>query len=204
MVRFNVSISSILGYAYFRYELTASDYNPSIDDEIDISCKVTSVFGNNVVGKTVTLYQNGVGVSSATTDANGVATWEDIQMSDWGLQDFSVEEAHCSVEVGGWRYLNGNATSTWALLRNKDYAKLVFRSYHPASNVTTSWVQIGSSGMASAVLPYDYNVGLGFVNTATYYVRVNPSNGNVQIRCGSGTIDKSNDFHLDMLWAINE
>lgn len=204
MVRFNVSISSILGYAYYRYELTASDYNPHIDDTIDITCKVTNVFGNNVSGKSVTLYQNGVGVSSETTDENGIATWEDVQMSDWGLQDFNVEEAHCSVEVGGWRYLNGNSSSSWALLRNNDYAKLVFRSYHPPSNVTTSWGQIGSSGMASAVLPYDYNVGLGFVDTATFYVRVNPSNGDVKIRCGSGTINKSNDFHLDMLWAINE
>lgn len=204
MVRFNVPISSILGYAYYRYELTASDYNPHIDDTIDITCKVTNVFGNNVSGKSVTLYQNGVGVSSETTDGNGIATWEDVQMSDWGLQDFNVEEAHCSVEVGGWRYLNGTSSSTWALLRNKDYAKLVFRGWHPPNSLTTSWGQIGSSGMVSEVLPYDYFVSVGFVNTATYYARVNPSNGNVQMRCGSGTIDKSNDFHLDMMWAINE
>lgn len=204
MVRFNVPISSIMGSAYFRYELTASDYNPNIDDEIDITCKVTNVFGNNVTGKSVTLYQNGVGVSSATTDENGVATWENIQMSDWGLQDFYVEESHCSVEVDGWKYLNGTSSSPWALLRNKEYAKLVFRSYHTASDVTTSWNKIGSSGMASAVLPYEYTVGIGFVDTAIFYVRVNPSNGDVKIRCGSGTILKSKDFHLDMLWAINE
>ena len=53
MTRFSIKIENILGLSYYRYELTSSTYNATIDatDDIRITCKVTDIFGNNVNGK---------------------------------------------------------------------------------------------------------------------------------------------------------
>ena len=127
MVRFNVPISSILGYAYYRYELTASDYNPHIDDTINITCKVTNVFGNNVSGKSVTLYKQGTSVSTKDTNSNGVVTWS-ITCDEWGIIHFDTGDVACEVMVNGWKALkygdfdNGD---TWGLFRQGNRARFV-------------------------------------------------------------------------------
>ena len=104
MTRFSVKLSNILGLSFYRYELTSSNYNPTIDTAFTITVKVTDVFGNNVNNKSVTLYHDGTSVSSQTTDSNGVATWT-ITPSTWGIHDFNVANTHTQVQVGGWKQI---------------------------------------------------------------------------------------------------
>lgn len=181
--------------------------------------------GNPVSNKQVYLLEdeeeifdyNNSSISSNTTNSNGIATWTidfghtlNFPKEKWGLIDYHIQgtDAHIQVLVDGWYYLNGTSSSSWALMRNKNYAKLVMNGWSPSSDVTTSWVQIGSSGMALDALPYTYFEAIGFVNTTIFYIRIKPSGvtgaGNVEIRCGSGTISKTNQFYLDTMWAIKE
>ena len=82
----------------FNYGLSASDYNPTLNGEITVSCHCTDANGNDVVGKTLTLYKNGGSVSSATTQDNGVATWT-VNCTTEGLNNFSVMDSNIQVNV---------------------------------------------------------------------------------------------------------
>lgn len=116
MSRFTVPIADILGSAFYNYELTSSTYNPSIDTAFTITCKVTNSFGNNVSGKSITLYKDGTSVSSATTNSSGVATWT-VSLSDWNVHCFNVETATLDLKANGWRTL---LDSGGYLIRTKD------------------------------------------------------------------------------------
>ena len=107
MTRFSVKLKNILGLSYYRYELTSSTYNPTIDTAFTITCKVTDIFGNNVSGKAVTLYHNGSSVSTQNTNSNGVATWN-ITPTTWGMHDFRVQNQSIQVNVDGWKQYSGS------------------------------------------------------------------------------------------------
>lgn len=100
MTRFSVPIIDILGSAYYRYELTSSDYNPTIDSTITITCTCKNIFGNPIANKTLTLYKNGGSLGTSTTSELGVATWT-ILVDEIGLQDFRVENQSIQVKVKG-------------------------------------------------------------------------------------------------------
>ena len=213
---------------YYRYSLSSSKYDVDINDvSYTITAKVVDSQGNPVSGRTLVLLEDGNTMvdtnlddaSTKTTNNNGIATWEipigkfsnnADPVLKWGLFNYNIQntDVNCQVYIDGWYYLNGSSSSSWALMRNKNYAKLVMNGWSPSSDVTTSWVQIGSSGMALDALPYTYFEAIGFVNTTTFYIRIKPSGvtgaGNVEIRCGSGTISKTNQFYLDTMWAIKE
>jgi len=106
MTRFSVKLKNILGLSYYRYELTSSNYNPTVsatnENTYTITCKVTDIFGNNISGKQLTLYKNGSSVSNATTDSNGVATWTEYS-TGWGTIDYNVSNQHCYVNARGFK-----------------------------------------------------------------------------------------------------
>ena len=104
MSRFTVPIADILGTAFYNYELTSSTYNPSIDTAFTITCKVTNSFGNNVSGKSITLYKDGTNMGSATTNSSGVATWT-VTLTDWDNHHFKVENASLELKASGWKTL---------------------------------------------------------------------------------------------------
>ena len=112
MVKFTVPLSDILGNAYYRYELSSSNYNPNIDSNITITCTCKNVLGNPIANKTLELMMNGVSQGTATTNANGIATWT-ITCSNWGIQHFNVENKSIDVRVTGYiqtSVLNGAYT----------------------------------------------------------------------------------------------
>lgn len=100
MVRFTVPIADILGLSYYCYEITPSNYNPTIDGSITISVRVTNVFGNTIDDKQVTLYSNGSTVGTATTNNVGVATFS-YTFSDWDLHRFVVGNASLELQATG-------------------------------------------------------------------------------------------------------
>ena len=82
----------------YNYGLSVSKYNPNVDENFTVYCKCTDVNGNNVVGKSLTLYKNSESVSSATTNSNGVASWT-VNCNTEGLYTYSVGNSNIQVDV---------------------------------------------------------------------------------------------------------
>lgn len=195
MTRFSVKLSNILGLSYYRYELTSSTYNPTIDTAFTITVKVTDVFGNNVSGKSVTLYHDGTSVSSQTTNSNGVATWT-ITPTEWGTHDFNVSNTHCQVQVDGWRWTQNE--TTWQIGRNADHGILILKGW--SSNAPTSWKQFGGQGYA-----YDFRP---IANTYQQNDRViwivNAENGTISLKSTTGSAINTTTWYGQIEWAINQ
>lgn len=145
MVKFTVPLSDILGNAYYRYELVSSNYNPSIDSNITITCTCKNVLGNPIANKTLELFQNGSSVGTATTNANGIATWT-ITCSNWGLQDFRVANTNIQVRVIGCRTTNPHIYYSIYEWEDKVGVKIAISDN---INFTTSWRSVNNS-----IIPY--------------------------------------------------
>ena len=98
MTQKKIKSSDFLGSNYYVYNLTSSNYTPALNGSITITCTVKNVYGDAVSGKSITLYQNGSSVSSATTNSSGVATWS-LTCSNGGLQNFTVNDSIVQVFV---------------------------------------------------------------------------------------------------------
>ena len=134
MSRFTVPIADILGSAFYNYELTSSTYNPTIDTSFTITCKVTNSFGNNVSGKSITLYKDGTNMGSATTNSSGVATWT-VTLTDWDTHHFNVENASLELKADGWKTVV-NETNYLCQVNGKNvffYVKIGSSLSHPTS-----------------------------------------------------------------------
>lgn len=118
MVDYRVKLKNILGLSYYRYELTSSNYNPKIDSSITLTAHVTDIFGNNAASKPIQLYKNNTSMGSSfsgNTNSSGVITFT-VTCSDWGVQDFSISNTHCQVNVQGWKVLQTkqDGTKVWS------------------------------------------------------------------------------------------
>ena len=140
MVRFNVPISDILGNAYYRYELTANNYNLTVNNNVTIYCKVETVFGGAVAGKSVTLYRNDTSVGTATTNENGVASWT-VTLTTNGNYNFTVETSTIVVKVRG---IKNVSTATYGTMYVNESERTVFFKYYRSSyNITsTSYITL--------------------------------------------------------------
>lgn len=118
-----------------NYELVSSDYNPDIDDTITLTCTCTNYAGQPIVNKQLTLYHNGSSVSTATTNNNGIATWN-ITCSKFGIRDYNVANVHCQVKVGGWKTsfsnydtYDGNSQNFYVIVKfNETTVNVVYHS----------------------------------------------------------------------------
>lgn len=112
MVKFKVPLGDILGSAYYRYELTSSDYNPTIDSTITITCTCKNVLGNPIANKTLELMMNGVSQGTSTTNANGIATWS-ITFGLEGLKDYYIGNSHCILFVNKYHKIYDSNGLMW-------------------------------------------------------------------------------------------
>ena len=86
----------------WNYDLTCSDYNPTVDSTVSVICRVTDFYGVAVTGESVTLYCNGSSVSTSITNNMGIATWI-VTCDSWGLQTYSAGSKEIQVNVTGWK-----------------------------------------------------------------------------------------------------
>lgn len=100
MVKFKVPLKDILQNAYYQYELSSSNYNPTIDSTITITCTCKNALGNPIANKTLELMMNGTSQGTAITNANGIATWT-VTVTTIGLQTFSIGSNNIQVKVKG-------------------------------------------------------------------------------------------------------
>lgn len=89
MVKKKIKVSDILGDSYYVYELASSNYTPTLNGTITITCTIKDVYGTAASGKSITLYQNGISKGVETTNSSGVATWS-VTCSTAGIQSFKV------------------------------------------------------------------------------------------------------------------
>lgn len=146
MVKFTVPLSDILGSAYYRYELSSSNYNPNIDSTITITCTCKNVLGNPIANKTLELMMNGASQGTSTTNANGIATWS-ITLSAWGNKHFYIANATLDLTVNGYKeisvttgklYVNDLTktatyyfTRTGAITSEITYSNVIPQQYRP-------------------------------------------------------------------------
>jgi len=116
MVKFKVALKDLLGKAYYRYELTSSHYNTTpTQTNITLTCTVTNIFGNPVANKELTLYYKNSIQGTATTNANGIATWT-VGNLEYGINQFRVENATIIINARGWETVALNSGGTYGTL----------------------------------------------------------------------------------------
>lgn len=104
MVKFKVPIKDLLGRAYYHYKLGNTITNGTKGQTNVVHCTVTNIFGNPVSDKDVTLYAQGIEVSTKKTNELGYVEWE-IPLDNAGLRLYTVDNqiTYTIVENGGWK-----------------------------------------------------------------------------------------------------
>lgn len=106
-------LETIVKKTIIQYELTSSDYNPTINSTIIITCTCKNVLGNPISNKTLELFQNGTSVGTATTNANGVATFS-YTFSNWDWHHFSCNGATLDLQATGMKQVK--QSTNWTVL----------------------------------------------------------------------------------------
>ena len=189
---------------YRNYLIVPSNYNPYIDDEIDVTITVTDVSGNPVANEEFTMVYK-IGNQSAITvvaetNSSGIRTFSDIPMNDWGIADFRIGDRHCQINVDGWRGVSGSSNGTFQVVRNRTHARLILRGWQSTSSASTSWVNFGgTTAYAGTCRPEGYVTAMS--SEAKVWFRIN-TNGTIQFKSISGTVASTTLYYLDTEWAI--
>lgn len=181
----------------YDYGITATNYNPNIDTDINIIVTVRDSRGNLAIGQPVEILKNNESWKIGTTNSLGqfVATYN---CSEWGLVTFSANTKSCQVHVSGWRYTYGTSSSTWSLRRNKDTAQLLLKGYKKGSTITTSWEPFGGGqAYAEGIAPPTYKVALN--SGGDLYMRAH-RDGTFSMKAISGSISSTTDLYCLLEW----
>ena len=139
--RYNVQASTILGENYEITNIEASDYNPSIDEDITVTITVNDVYGDAISDESVTVTAsegnftqlNGSDITASdsvtgTTNSSGQFTLT-YTCSEWGIINFSANNMYNQIKVTGARKVLNNITySLWVDESTKTAAILGKRS----------------------------------------------------------------------------
>ena len=150
MVKFKVPIKDLLGRAYYHYKLGNDITNGTKGQTNVVHCTVTNVFGNPVSDKDVTLYAQGIEVSTKKTNALGYVEWE-IPLNNPSLRLYTVDNqtTYTNVTNGGWK---STSVSNGTLYYNEDLRLCSLRYDREFSsgqqNTLYEWGQLFSSSIA--------------------------------------------------------
>ena len=182
----------------YKFELTADEYNPTIDDEVEISVRVTDYADDPVSGLSVELFDNGTSVSASITNNSGIASWT-VTLSDWDNHRFTVNGASLDLNAEGYKNIWSNSTSnpTIVLSRNKNNARLYINAYN--GNFTTTWVRYGNSAFMSSVAPSQSVVRLN--NDATVLISIG-AEGYLQWKSNTGATLSNKTIYAQIDWSI--
>ena len=134
---------------FVQYELSSSDYNPTIDSTITITCTCKNVLGNPIANKTLDLMMNGVSQGTSTTNGNGITTWT-ITVGDWENKHFHIGNATLDIKANGWKEVWRNTTTNPKIqvFRNADHCRLQFTGYAVSSmNTSWAWIMVSSTNI---------------------------------------------------------
>lgn len=105
-----------------RYILSIDNANPKIDTKVNVSCKVLDMENNPISNEKITLKHNNNIYASSYTNAQGINSWN-INMTEWGMHTFSVNDNIIQAYVTGWRVLKEG--QPYDIRYNEDTVKCV-------------------------------------------------------------------------------
>lgn len=184
----------------YDYYVSSSDYNPKIDDKINITVTVRDSRGNLVPGHPINLLKNNESWKTGSTGSNGQFTAM-FDCSEWGLIDFSVGTSHCSINVNGWREVTlPSAFGSSQLFYNDTDVEFHIRC--TLSNIQNTGVFLMAF---SELVPLDYRPSLYVVGSAdrdtTVFFRVNTA-GTVHYKALT-TASGSYEYRAILRWKRN-
>lgn len=182
----------------FFYQIYAEEYNPLIDTSVNIHCKCTDIEGVSVSGKSLTLYDNGTSVSASITNNDGVASWT-ITLSDWNVHHFNVHNVSLDIKANGWKevWINTSSNPKITVEQNANRCRLIFTGY--TANLSTSWVQYGSTAF---LLDYAPKQTVHFSGAdGTYEMYVN-EDGKLYWKSSTGSSQTSRNLYGQYEWSI--
>ena len=183
----------------YNYSISCSNYNPTIDTDISVTVKVTNQAGNPVVGHTVSILKNNSSWKSGTTGSNGEFTTT-YTCSEWGLTTFSANNHNSTqILVEGFRQIFGNTTDNPKIIveREGNKARLIMLGY--TANLTTSFVQYGSTAFLSSVKPKQALLFVGYDDT--FLLRVS-EDGKLYWRSNTGSSQSNKNLYGQYDWSI--
>ena len=162
-----------------QYELTSSDYNPTIDSTITITCTCKNILGNPIANKTLELMMNGVSQGTSTTNVNGIATWS-ITFRAWGNKHFYIGNATLDFVVTGYREIS---VTTGKLYVN-DLTKTAVYKFQRTGTVTS---QVLYSGVIPSGYRPSFNVRMKAHNSSVGIFIIIETNGDVKLDGGTAS-----------------
>ena len=172
MAKKTIKASDVLGDNYYIYELTSSNYTPTLNGTITITCTMKDVYGTAASGKSITLYQNGTSKGAQTTNSSGVATWS-ITCSSAGLQKFNIKDTSIEVFVDDKAvssHQHGNITSDGKLTTSHNGTYSTFVGVQDSTGTLYKASKINSDiiidGTAHANIGSNANDNQSAINTA--------------------------------------
>ena len=116
------------------------------------------------------------------------------------LLKYSANNRSTQVNVTGWKEVWGNTTSNPKIqvFRNADHCRLKFTGY-TASNMTTTWVQYGSTAFLNDWKPSQAVTFIGY--DYTFLLRVDEY-GKLYWRTVTGTLSNKN-LYGQYEWSID-
>lgn len=202
----------------YQTKITASDYNPSIDDSITVTVTLLDFNGNAVTGTNATITVNqgyftkytrnstdtaisGTSTKSynGTTGNNGSFTMT-YKCSEWGLATFSANNIKTQINTKGNRTLT--LRDGWLLRYNDTMASLEV-NFTWTSNVNSGdW--IGPLTLTTDVPVSCCPIGERVVSATSHkdmYVQINP-NGDIYYRNISGSTLSKPSIGCNLCWLI--
>jgi len=212
--RFNVDVDDILGSSYLVTSISCSTYNPMIDSaSTTVTVMVKDVYGDAVSGEDVTVTcsagtftaLNGSSITgttsvTGTTNSNGQFTLT-YTAGSWGLITIAANNTTVQLNVDGWRYIAGSASSTYAFLRNKNHARFLLRGWSRSSSKNDSWENFGDGTYGQSIRPNATVMMMNSSANAYFYI---DSSGNVKWRAISGSISANTAQYGSVEWAIRD
>lgn len=193
-----VKASDVIGSKYYTYHLSSSNYTPSLNGTVTITCTVYNIYDETVSNKSVTLYQNGTSKGAKTTNGNGVCTWS-ITCSSGGLQKFNVNDTSIEVYVDNKSEI-GHTHSQY-LTEHQSLKTINSQSLIGSGNIDVS-PTIDSDWVSNSTNPVQSKVIKSALDNKLDKAHTSYKGKNVVTNASTGTIefeDKNNHTHSQYL-----
>ena len=183
-----------------KYELSASNYNPTIDSSVTITVKAVNQLGNSMSNHTFDMalpYTPGTQQDyvTLTTNSSGVATYS-YTCSDWGVCGFSVGPYTCFINVTGWKTYTDS--TNYVVKYNDKLVYFKFSYTGSAGSLTTDWWELGANVFQDDWIKPQGSIVFFVGNPVIANVR--KDNSKIRVKTLTGTIPAPFTLEGETVW----